>query len=264
MTPEAINAAIADFTGLGDQWLLIKRGYYWRPDSKGYTSRISEAGRYTLEEANRLVSPRREVDGVTKERAPTPLYTEDRNAMHEAICSLSGLQMDLFADILCEIVKPHRIEGYDPKTIGAPSLAWPGLYELLTATVAQLAEAFLRTIGKWEGYDTEPAAGEEKPLSGAELAWDKMHEDEPASVDVPTPRVDAAAVTRYVPFGNCGSEAQSMVHASFARTLERETIAQRALIGEAAHWLEKQLKEADSFDQRIASFIAKLKGAALP
>jgi hypothetical protein len=37
-----------------------------------------------------------------------------------------------------------------------------------------------------------------------------------------TPRADAAKVVRYVPFGHVGSQAQDMVHASFARQLERE------------------------------------------
>lgn len=31
-------------------WLIIKRGYYYRPESSGYTAIKSEAGRYTLED----------------------------------------------------------------------------------------------------------------------------------------------------------------------------------------------------------------------
>jgi hypothetical protein len=34
-----------------DQWLIRKRGYYYRPDRAGYTSSIAEAGRYSEAEA---------------------------------------------------------------------------------------------------------------------------------------------------------------------------------------------------------------------
>jgi hypothetical protein len=33
------------------QWLIRKRGYYYRPDRAGYTASIAEAGRYTEAEA---------------------------------------------------------------------------------------------------------------------------------------------------------------------------------------------------------------------
>lgn len=33
------------------QWLIRKRGYYYRPDRAGYTANVAEAGRYTEEEA---------------------------------------------------------------------------------------------------------------------------------------------------------------------------------------------------------------------
>ena len=32
-------------------YVVIKRGLFWRPEDKGYTSEINEAGRYTKEEA---------------------------------------------------------------------------------------------------------------------------------------------------------------------------------------------------------------------
>lgn len=34
-----------------ENYLLIKRGYYWRPNSQGYTAFKNEAGRYSLEDA---------------------------------------------------------------------------------------------------------------------------------------------------------------------------------------------------------------------
>lgn len=32
-------------------WVICKRGYFYRPDRRGYTSSLSEAGRYTREDA---------------------------------------------------------------------------------------------------------------------------------------------------------------------------------------------------------------------
>lgn len=34
-----------------EHWLIRKRGYFYRPDRKGYTANVHEAGRYTREEA---------------------------------------------------------------------------------------------------------------------------------------------------------------------------------------------------------------------
>lgn len=38
-------------------YLLQKRGYFYRPNAAGYTSRIEEAGLYTLQEATRREYP---------------------------------------------------------------------------------------------------------------------------------------------------------------------------------------------------------------
>ena len=32
-------------------YVVIKRGLFWRPEDKGYTAKIEEAGRYTKDEA---------------------------------------------------------------------------------------------------------------------------------------------------------------------------------------------------------------------
>lgn len=48
-------AAISEFED--DKYLILKRGMYYRPDRKGYTSSPSEAGRYTLAQAVFLTHP---------------------------------------------------------------------------------------------------------------------------------------------------------------------------------------------------------------
>lgn len=42
---------------MGAQYLIRKGGYFYRPNSQGYTSSAVEAGRYTLEQATRLTHP---------------------------------------------------------------------------------------------------------------------------------------------------------------------------------------------------------------
>jgi hypothetical protein len=59
-----------------------------------------------------------------------PDYCNDLNAMHEAEKVLTSEQIDKYVTILCLEIQP------EPK--------------LHHATAQQRAEAFLRTIGKWE------------------------------------------------------------------------------------------------------------------
>lgn len=39
------------------QYLIKKRGYWYRPNAQGYTGSKSDAGRFTLDEAERLTHP---------------------------------------------------------------------------------------------------------------------------------------------------------------------------------------------------------------
>lgn len=59
-----------------------------------------------------------------------PDFLEDLNAMHEAEKVLTNEQLEVYCNILH---KPNH-----------------GVYWAIHATAAQRAEAFLRTIGKWE------------------------------------------------------------------------------------------------------------------
>ena len=72
-----------------------------------------------------------------------PDYVYDLNAMHEACCLTfnNATEWAGFACQLCQVVLGQG-KGY---SIGEQMVA------LCKATAAQRAEAFLRTIGKWEG-----------------------------------------------------------------------------------------------------------------
>ena len=61
---------------------------------------------------------------------PLPDFLHDLNAMHEAEKVLTNEQLEVYCNILH---KPNH-----------------GVYWAIHATAAQRAEAFLRTIGKWE------------------------------------------------------------------------------------------------------------------
>ena len=61
---------------------------------------------------------------------PLPDFLHDLNAMHEAEKVLTNEQLEVYCNILH---KPNH-----------------GVYWAIHATASQRAEAFLRTIGKWE------------------------------------------------------------------------------------------------------------------
>ena len=77
-----------------------------------------------------------ELDGRVERFRPD--YCNDLNAMHEAEKILSD---ESHADYACELVKTIRRNG-----------EW---FESVSATAAQRAEAFLKTINKWEGGSDE-------------------------------------------------------------------------------------------------------------
>ena len=80
--------------------------------------------------------------GYEPENGPhsqVPHYCKDLNAMHEAEKTLSGDQwLDYMLNLQAVLVRhPNRDK-------------WTVCRELRHATARQLAEAFLRTLGKWE------------------------------------------------------------------------------------------------------------------
>ena len=78
-----------------------------------------------------------------------PDFCNDLNTMHEAQNSLRGFNSDLYANILCDLIKAGKIDNYTQK-LGAPQLSWHGVFSVANANARQRAEAFLRTIGKWK------------------------------------------------------------------------------------------------------------------
>ena len=76
--------------------------------------------------------------GVLRFNHERPNYLNDLNAMHEAEKVLTLGQRVIYADNLCII------------WTGRDDRAVPIWFWITEATAAQRAEAFLRTIGKWE------------------------------------------------------------------------------------------------------------------
>ena len=72
-----------------------------------------------------------------------PNYPADLNAMHEAIGTLDFYSLLLCADWLIKICNPNHDRLVKEFTDHERARA-------INATAAQRAEAFLRTIGKWE------------------------------------------------------------------------------------------------------------------
>jgi hypothetical protein len=101
MTPEKQRIAIAEACG-------------WTPDPFGYHVK-DPAG---------IAGPRFRLDEL-------PNYLNDRNAMHEALMTLTARQ----GNDLCGYLNMMGIAGE---------------WDLITAPLNLLAEAFLRTIDKWE------------------------------------------------------------------------------------------------------------------
>ena len=75
-----------------------------------------------------------------------PDYLNDLNAMHEAEKVLNEKQLYCYGNKLDDLTR--REEVMEMSYVNGPKA---GMYpELFRATAAQRAEAFLRTIGKWE------------------------------------------------------------------------------------------------------------------
>lgn len=77
---------------------------------------------------------------------PVPSYTTDLNAMHEAEKYFDGKPVDLRSLWVDNLA----VCGDWPETKNALELKFEVSYAMQRLTAAQRAEAFLRTIGKWQ------------------------------------------------------------------------------------------------------------------
>lgn len=129
MINEEINQLIAKWCGVANLFVIKKRGLYYRPHAKGYTSNIAEAWKVTEETADKHTYPHDEP--VTKHRIPPTDFCNDLNAIHKAEKLLKGEQQKrLYVARLVSLMKPGEF------TVMAPA--------------RQRAEALLKTIGKWK------------------------------------------------------------------------------------------------------------------
>jgi hypothetical protein len=83
-------------------------------------------------------------DNPEGDRAVVPNYPGDLNAMHEAEETLSANQR---IDFACYLTEPVRDQIYN---VMPYDLHYPVCFPAIHTTARQRAEAFLRTIGKWE------------------------------------------------------------------------------------------------------------------
>lgn len=132
MTPEKQRIAIAEACGWRTDSELVSFG--WRPS-------LCAIPTYKY---------------APIDRVPLPDYLNDLNAMHEAEEVLTEWQKEAYALVISELIPED--DGF-VKTPYVPSAnAYIGYIEcpagvtfkMIHATAAQRAEAFLRTIGKWE------------------------------------------------------------------------------------------------------------------
>ncbi len=137
MTPTAQTAALAKHLGLDRQYVLMKRGYYYRPNAMGYTDQLSEAWKVSEAVAKEHVYPHDEP--VTMYPTPWPDWAGDLNAIRSAVAECHS-----------------RSVGLDPLFVKKLALVRGGwvnntvLDLMLYATPAEWLEALLRCIGAWD------------------------------------------------------------------------------------------------------------------
>jgi len=123
MKPEAQRIAIAEASGWTPE---VRRMYAGVKNVHGWGKNLH----LSLGDSNRLFATI---------AAEFPDYLSDLNAMHEAESTLEGDRAFAYYAILAEVTGSRAF-----------SLRPQQLRAVAHATAAQRAEAFLRTLGKWE------------------------------------------------------------------------------------------------------------------
>jgi len=127
MTPEAQRIAISEACG----WMLIIA-------SPGFA--VDDPSRYPVG----LSSP------VQSIHRTLPDYLNDLDAMHEAEATIKPIDVPHYSRELIEVT--------GASVALANGETWLNTYAMYHATAAQRAEAFLRTIGKWENTPCTPTS----------------------------------------------------------------------------------------------------------
>lgn len=136
MTPDQINAAIAELCGEQRMFAVEKGGMYYREGGHGYTCSLLEAGRYMESAAKRELCAGEPMSIVP---FPGKNYYGDLNACAEMEATLTDEQYIKYAQELnatwfkANPTLKNRI----------------GICRSASATAPQRCEAFLRLHGRW-------------------------------------------------------------------------------------------------------------------
>lgn len=137
--PSRLRVAIAEADNF-DLWLIIKNGYYYRPNAAGYTQSIADAWKLPKEQAKKyeMYAYRQDVDFCQKvllEPAPLPDYCNSRDAIVEAILRRFKTRDE----------KRRFGEALGDTGVAIGSECWSeDVFALATATALQLAVAYAR------------------------------------------------------------------------------------------------------------------------
>ena len=132
--------------GLDNLFVIMKRGLYYRPEAKGYTSDINKAWKCTESVAKQEEYPHGD-EPVTKHPAPIPNF-DSLDVIHSLEETLNGDQIKFYVRTLkrihptyCDTVLDQRDPDGDLQSQH---------FELMHSTASQRRKAILKTLGKWK------------------------------------------------------------------------------------------------------------------
>jgi hypothetical protein len=98
---------------MGEKYLLLRRGLYWRPNSQGHTALKSEAGRYTEDEALSRTHDGRPPTIMVLEKDASSIAPgcKDIRALNRHIAALEA-ERDRYRELLELTVKHHLPYGH--------------------------------------------------------------------------------------------------------------------------------------------------------
>jgi len=132
VTEQEINVAIAEVCGVKPR----VNGYYCKHPTEDRILMQSENRQGCVDFIQRQSSDSEYKKFIVVEDLQFPDYANDLNAMHDAEESLTQEQRQSVATWICD---SQAENGYEMR-----------YWDVYHATAAERAEAFLRTIGKWQ------------------------------------------------------------------------------------------------------------------